>query len=49
MLYSLSTSGLVLDNEYMLILFMSIIPPLVVFSIFSKKIMGGLDVGGIKG
>ena len=49
MLYSLSTSGLVLDNEYMLILFMSIIPPLVVFCIFSKKIMGGLDVGGIKG
>ena len=50
MLYRLSTgaSGL-LDNEYMLLLMISIIPVLVIYAIFSKHIMGGLNMSGIKG
>lgn len=50
MLYRLSTgsSGL-RDNEYMLLLMISIIPMIIMYSIFSKHIMGGLNMSGLKG
>lgn len=37
------------DNDRMLIMFMASVPSIIVFSIFSKKIMGGLNMSGMKG
>lgn len=50
MLYRLGAgaSGL-MDNEYMLLLMISIIPMIIVYAIFSKHIMGGLNMSGLKG
>ena len=50
MLYNLgsSTSGL-LQNEYMLLMMISIIPMILMYALFSKHIMGGLNMSGIKG
>jgi len=36
-------------DERMLVLSMSMMIPIVIFSIFSKNIMGGLDMSGVKG
>jgi len=49
MLYRLSTSSSLLDNEYMLLMMISIIPMIIMYSIFSKHIMGGLNMSGLKG
>lgn len=49
MLYKLSTSKNIQDNEYMLIMMISIIPMIIVYAFFSKHIIGGLTVGGVKG
>ncbi len=35
-------------DQYMTLMMLSIIPPLVVFFCFSKQIMGGLVIGGVK-
>lgn len=49
MLFKLSsTSGMTVD-KYLLLLMLSVIPMIVIYAIFSKQIMGGMDVGGIKG
>lgn len=50
MLYRLGTgtSGL-LDNEYMLLMMISIIPMIIMYALFSKHIMGGLNMSGLKG
>ncbi len=50
MLYRLSSgsSGL-MDNEYMLLMMISIIPMIIMYAIFSKHIMGGLNMSGLKG
>lgn len=50
MLYRLGTglTGLK-QNEYMVLLMISIIPIIIMYAIFSRQIMGGLDIGGIKG
>lgn len=37
------------DNLYMLTIMISILPVIVLFSIFAKRIMGGMNMGGIKG
>ena len=37
------------DNDRMLIMFMAAVPSIIVFAIFSKRIMGGLNMSGIKG
>lgn len=37
------------ENEYMLLLMISILPMIIIYFFFSNQIMGGLDVGGIKG
>lgn len=49
MLYRLSTSSTLMDNEYMLLLMISIIPMIIMYAIFSKHIMGGLNMSGLKG
>lgn len=50
MLYNL-TSGRYnfLANQEMLIMMIAAIPPIVIYAIFSKKILGGVNIGGIKG
>ncbi len=37
------------DNDRMLIMFMAAVPSIIVYAIFSKRIMGGLNMSGIKG
>ena len=49
-LYKVAQSGYGLTvNLRMLVLMMSMIVPLTMFAIFSKQIMGGLDMSGVKG
>ena len=50
MLYRLGTglTGL-MQNEYMVLLIISIIPMIIMYALFSNQIMGGMDIGGIKG
>lgn len=47
-IYQMSLSG-VAEDVYMVALFLAMIPSLIVFALFSRKIMGGVNVGGIKG
>lgn len=35
-------------DKYMVVMMLSIIPPLVIFFCFSKQIMGGMTIGGVK-
>lgn len=37
------------DNDRMLIMFMAAVPSIIVYAVFSKRIMGGLNMSGIKG
>lgn len=48
MLYRLSTAN-IMENEYLMILMLSIIPMIVIYALFSKQIMGGVNMSGIKG
>lgn len=48
MLYRLSSAKL-LENEYMMVLMLSIIPIVIIYALFSKQIMGGVSMSGIKG
>ena len=36
-------------DKYLMVVLFSILPPVIIFSIFSKQIMGGLTMDGIKG
>ncbi len=50
MLYRLSSgSSNLMDNEYMLLMMLSVIPMIIIYAIFSKRIIGGLDMSGLKG
>jgi len=50
MLYNLtSTLSPFKANEQMLIMMLAAIPAIIVYAIFSKKILGGLNMSGIKG
>lgn len=49
MLYQIAQTGRMMDNDYMLLLMMSIIPMILVYAIFSKQIMGGVNMSGVKG
>lgn len=49
MLYRLAQMSFLMDNEYMLLLMISIIPMIIMYAIFSKQIMGGLNMSGLKG
>ena len=50
MLYRLGTglTGL-MQNEYMMLLIISILPMIIMYAFFTRQIIGGLDIGGIKG
>lgn len=50
MLYRINTgfTGL-MQNEYMVLLIISVIPIIIVYAFFSRQIMGGMEIGGIKG
>ena len=47
-LYKMQGSGLSLDRQMMMLTF-SIIPQLVIFALFQRYIVGGINVGGVKG
>lgn len=49
MLYKLKSSAQLMENEYMILLMFSIIPMIIVYCIFQKHIMGGLNMSGLKG
>lgn len=49
MLYRIQNASLLMDNEYMILLMISIIPMVIVYACCSKHIMGGLNMSGIKG
>lgn len=49
MLYQISNSGALFENEYMLLMMLSVIPMIILYCFFSKHIMGGLNMSGIKG
>lgn len=48
-IYSILPDPTVKMNTYMLCLFMSSIPGLLIFALFQKYIVGGINVGGVKG
>lgn len=49
-IYELKTSGQgILLDEYMMVLFFSILPPILMFLIFQKQMMNGVSFSGVKG
>ncbi len=49
MLYTINQFGGLMQNEYMLLMFISIIPMIIVYALFSKQIVGGVSMSGLKG
>lgn len=47
-LYKMKTEKVAMD-EYFLTLVFSVIPVLIIFALFQKQIMGGINIGGVKG
>jgi multiple sugar transport system permease protein len=47
-IYKMKTSNYTMDYQ-MLVLLFSIIPQLIIYAVFQKKIIGGINVGGVKG
>lgn len=47
-LYKMKTSTYTMDYQMLALLF-SVIPQMVIFAIFQKQIMGGINIGGVKG
>ena len=48
-LFQINSLTTIMDNERMAIALFAIIPPVIVYAIFSKYIMGGVSMTGIKG
>ena len=50
LLYTLSLGTLsIQDNELMLIIMISVLPPIIIYMLLSKHITGGINMSGIKG
>ena len=49
MLYRINANSSLLENEYLILLMISIIPMLLAYAFFSKHIMGGVNMSGLKG
>ena len=49
MIYSMKSDTSVKMNTYMMALVFSSIPPFVIFVLFQRHIMGGINIGGVKG
>ena len=47
-LYKMKTSTYTMDYQMLALLF-SVIPQIIIFAIFQKQIMGGINIGGVKG
>ena len=47
-LYKMKSASYTMDYQMLAIIF-SMIPQVVVFVLFQKQIMGGINVGGVKG
>jgi multiple sugar transport system permease protein len=48
-IYRLKTDGNIEMNTYFMALVFSCIPPFLIFAFFQKHIMGGINIGGVKG
>lgn len=48
-IYKIKSTTNVKINNYMMALVISCIPPIITFVLFQKQIMGGINVGGVKG
>lgn len=48
-IYRMKSDSTVQMNTYFMALVFSSIPPFLIFAIFQKHIMGGINVGGVKG
>lgn len=48
-IYRLQTDTQVQMNTYFMALVFASIPPFIIFAIFQKRILGGINVGGVKG
>ena len=48
-IYLMKMDSSVKINTYLMGLIFASIPPFVLFAIFQKQIMGGINVGGVKG
>ena len=42
-------AGDLMANEVMMTAILSVLPLMIVFTVFSKRILGGLAIGGVKG
>lgn len=47
-IYKMKTTDYTMDYQ-MLVLLFSVIPQLIIFAVFQRQIMGGINVGGVKG
>lgn len=47
-MYTMQSSNYTMDYQMLAILF-SILPQLLIFAVFQKKIIGGVSVGAVKG
>lgn len=48
-IYRIKSTTNIKINNYMLALSLACIPPIIVFAFFQKQIMGGINIGGVKG
>ena len=50
LIFSIKMSGSQVSQDiYLVMVMMSMIPPLIIFLIFNKHIMNGINIGGVKG
>ena len=48
-IYRLRSDGSVRMNTYFMALVFSSVPPFLIFAVFQKRIVGGINIGGVKG
>ena len=48
-IYRLRSDGRVRMNTYFMALVFSSVPPFLIFAVFQKRIVGGINIGGVKG
>lgn len=48
-IYRLQSNGNIKMNTYFMALVFASIPPFIIFAVFQKRIMGGINIGGVKG
>lgn len=48
-IYRLQSNGNIKMNTYFMALVFASVPPFIIFAVFQKRIMGGINIGGVKG